>query len=145
MSKTITLKGDFIRKEGEGSGAITPGHLVEFDGSGDIQVHSTDAGIARKAFALENDLVGDGIDDDYELGDTVQYAVFPSGSEIYAWLDGAENVSTGDALISAGDGSLRAIGSEPETDVVVAFALEDKNNSSESPNGAHMRIVVEAA
>jgi hypothetical protein len=141
---TIMLKGDFIRKEGEASAAITPGHLVEFGGSNDLQVHSSAAGVARKAFALENDLIGLGIDDDYASGDTVQYGVFSAGAEIYAWLDGGENASLGDALVSAGDGSLAVMASNEEF-AVVAYALEAADNSGESAGGAQMRIQVEAA
>lgn len=143
MANTITLKGDFVRKEGEASAGITPGHLVEFGGANDLQVHSSAGGPARKAFALENDLVGDGIDDAYVAGDTVQYGVFPSGSEINAWLAYPENVSAGDPLVSAGDGELVAfIESTYEAGVIVAYAAEAKNNSA---GGAAVRIVAEAA
>ena len=142
MPNTIILKGGFVRKEGEASAGITPGHLVEFGGTNDLRVHASAAGVARKAFAIENDLVGDGIDDAYVVGDSVQYGVFESGAEIYAWLNYGESVSKGAALVSAGDGSLAAVGSEPETDVVVAFAMETKDNST---GGVDVRIIVEAA
>ena len=139
--KTINIKGDFLRKEGEASAAITPGDLVEFGGANDIDVHGVAAGIARKAFALENDLVGDGIDDNYASGDTVQYGIFQPGAEVYAWLAYGENASIGSALVSAGDGTLAVVGSG-ENAVVVAFAVEAKDNTT---GGADVRIQVEVA
>ena len=146
MPNTISLKGGFVRKEGEASSAITPGHLVEFGGANDLQVHSTAGGPARKAFALENDLVGKAVGDAYAAGETTQYGVFQAGSEIYAFLDGGENVSIGDPLVSAGDGSLVAfIESTHETGDIVAYAMEAVNNSATSPGGTQLRITVEAA
>lgn len=143
--KTIQLKGDFVRKEAEASEVITPGHLVEFGGANELRKHSSSGGTARKAFALENDLVGNGVDDDYASGETVQYGVFPAGSEIFAFLDGGENVAKGATLVSSGDGSLRAEATEPEQDVIVAFALEAVDNSATSAGGVQLRIKVEAA
>jgi len=137
---TIAVKGDYIRKEGEASGAITPGHLIEWGGSQDVQVHSSAAGIARKAFAVENDLIGRDITDAYAQGETVQYGVFPPGAEVYAFLAGGETVSKGDALVSAGDGTLAAMASGEEGSVV-AFAAEDLANSA----SAAARLLVEVA
>lgn len=146
--KTIVLKGVPIRKEGVASGAITPGHLVEFGGSNDLQVHSTAAGTARKAFAVENDLVGNGITDAYALGDQVQYVVCQSGVEIYALVAAnATAIEKGDPLQSAGDGTLRIQSTDAATDdtqrnSLVAYALEDVDNSA---GGSVARIKVEIA
>ena len=141
---TIGLKGDWILKEGEASEGITPGHLVEFGGSNDLQLQSTAAGVARRAFALENDLVGKGVDDAYVAGDTVRYGVFEQGAEVYAWLDGGENVAKGAQLVPAGDGSLAEVGSGEEASIC-AFAMEAVDNSGTSAGGAHKRIIVEVA
>jgi len=121
MPSTIVLKGGFIRKEGEASSAITPGHLIQFGGVNDLEVHQTVGGAARRAFALENDLIGKGIDDAYAAGDSVEYGVFHQGAEVYALVTGA--VSLGDALESHGDGTLHPSSTAlPES--VVAWALE---------------------
>lgn len=148
MTRTINLKDNggalMAAKEGEASSAITPGHLVEFGGANDLQVHGTAGGPARKAFALENDLIGKGIDEAYAAGETVRYGVFASGAEIYAWLDGGQNVAKGDPLVSAGDGSLAGVATETEQDSIVAYALEAVNNSAATA-GVHARIKVEAA
>ena len=145
MTSTISLKGDFVQKEGEASEAITPGHLVEFGGANDLRKHATEAGPARKAFALENDLVGEGIDDAYASGDTVKYAVFLPGSEVNALLDGGENASKGSQLMSSGDGSLKVVETEAQQDSIIAWAIEAKDNSATSAGGAQVRIKVEVA
>lgn len=123
MAKTIALKGDFIRKEAEASEAITPGHLVEFGGANELRKHATLGAQARKAFALENDLIGKGIDNDYALGDAVQYGVFVPGSEVYALLLAGESCSKGDFLESAANGTLQ-VASTPVEGSNIAVALE---------------------
>lgn len=122
--KTIVLKGEelFTRKEGTADVAITPGWLIEFGGSSyELVPHSTIGGQGRKAFAVENDLIGKGIDDDYAAGDMVQYGVCCPGVEIYAVT--AETVALGDALESAGDGTLQ-VSSTPIEGSIIAWALE---------------------
>lgn len=158
MSNTIILKGRPIEKEGIASGTITPGYLVEFGGSNDLQAHSTAGGNARKAFALENDQVGNDIDDDYSAADSVRYAVCSSGDEIYALVAAsATAITKGAPLESAGDGTLRlhtppsqAVdegGSATYTisqkhDAIVAYALEAVDNSA---GATEARIKVEVA
>jgi len=142
MPNTINLKGGIIRKEAEAAAAIMPGHLVELDSSGLAQVQSSAGGVAQRAFALENDLIGGGIDDAYADSVTVQYGVFQRGAEVYAWLDGGENVGIGDLLVPAGDGSLAAVGTDEEY-AICAIALEAVDNSAESAGGAQARITVE--
>ena len=146
--KTITLKGDHIRKEAIASAAITPGHLVEFGGAQELQAHGTAAVNARKAFALENDLIGGAIGTAYALNQTVQYGVFPQGAEVYALVAAAATaVTKGAALESAGDGTLRILTTDAATDdtqrdSVVAYALEAVDNSG---GGSAARIRVEVA
>lgn len=121
MPKTIVLKGDYIRKEAEASAAITPGHLVEFGGANELRVHSTIGGQARKAFALENDLIGRDWDAAYAANEQVQYAVPVPGAEIYALVNAA--VTKGDFLESNGDGRLK-VSSTPVEGSNIAVALE---------------------
>lgn len=104
--KTITIKGNGIRKEADAGGTITPGHLIDWSGA-DLVVHATAGGNAQKMFALEADLVGDGIEVDYAANGRVQYSVFQAGEEVYAWLAAGESVVKGDYLESNGAGLLR--------------------------------------
>ncbi len=150
MSNTIVLKGDPIYKEAIANGPITPGHLVQFNANHKLQVHSTAGGNAHPLFAIEESIVGDGIDDAYAQGDTVVYVVPSPGCEINAFLKNGENVAKGDFLESAGDGTLQKhtpvsvneSGSATKiiyTRCVVAMALQNLNNTS----GSAARIIVE--
>ncbi len=122
MAKTISLKGDYIRKEDEADAAITPGHLIERTTTG-VKVHATIGGAGAKAFALENDLIGKGIDDAYAAGDAVQYGVFVPGAEVYAKLAAGETCSKGDALESNGAGALVGA-SSPIEGSIIGYAME---------------------
>ena len=105
MPQTIALKGDYIAKEREASATVTLGSLLEVQSTGFVRHHSVAGGPAQRAFALENDLIGKGITDDYAAGDVVRYGVFNHGAEVYARTQ--EAVTIGDYLESAGDGRLQ--------------------------------------
>ncbi len=105
--KKIILKGDPIRKEDEAGGVITPGHLLNYDASGDLVAHATAGGNAAPAFAVEQDFLGKTINDNYASEDRVQYVVARPGDEIYAFLAALQSVLKGAFLESAGNGSLR--------------------------------------
>lgn len=148
---SIVLRGDYVQKEGKASVAVRPGMLVEFDGNSvgtTLGVRPcTKAGVGlgatRKAFALENDLVGQGIDDNYDISDTVRYGVFQRGAEVQALLATGNNVAIGDALASNGAGNLKkaatTVGADDEE--IVCYAMEALNNSS----GSDARLRVEVA
>lgn len=143
----ILLLGEPIRKEYAAGGDVTPGHLVRLNSSGQIVAHSGAGANAQRLFAIENDLAGDGIDTAYESGDRAQCVVCPRGTEIYALLADGENVSVGDFLESAGDGTLRkheadSAGVVEFPEAVVAVALEALDISA-SGNAEAGRIRVE--
>lgn len=125
MANTIVLKGDHVRKEGVASSAITPGEIVERGGSDDYQAHSTAAGDAQRAFAVENDLVGEDISDDYDAGDTVQVAIVERGGEVQARA-GATDISEGNLVESDGSGRVVPLGTTTAagTEIVIGEALE---------------------
>lgn len=143
---TITLKNSGVRKEKLAGGAITPGHLITVNSSDQAVVHPTAGGNARKAFAVENDLIGNGIGDAYASGDTVQFEVYQPGDEVYALVPAAAAaIVIGDALESNGDGTLVLEGTTTatgDTDIVVGYALEAVDNSG---GGAVARIKIEVA
>ena len=137
-NNTIILRArKRFTKERPAGGAITPGHLIELNASGQVVVHATAAAeFAQKAFALEDQAQGRGVDDAYAANDLVVYQVFQPGDEVYAWLENAANVAIGAALQSNGAGELEA----RTTGEVVAYALEAVNAS-----GGAARIKVEVA
>jgi hypothetical protein len=126
--KTITMKGNahVIRKEGIViTAAITPGMLVARAATGIVR-HATAAANAARAFAVENEVVGDGIDDDYAVADTILFGIFPSGAEVYAFCSGS--IAIGEFVESNGAGGVRvaatrAATTEAESASVVGVAL----------------------
>lgn len=96
-----------IVEEIEASAAITPGMLLEVDSNGKVKPHSNAGQNALTMFALENELEGKDLADDYANGDKVQVWIPQRGETVYAILKDGENVSIGDYVESSGDGYLQ--------------------------------------
>ena len=125
--KTITLKGNdlVIRKEGIASVAITPGYLLERITT-TIRPHTTAGADAAPLFAVENDIVGDGIDVDYEVNDTTLFGVMPAGAEVFALLPAsAAAIVVGDLLESNGDGTLRIVAAIADLGGTLTGTIDD--------------------
>lgn len=126
---------------------ILPGHLVE-EASGTVQVHGTAAVNAQRLFAQTDLAVAGDIDLAYGSGATVSYGAYHSGQEINALVAaGAPAVADGDALESAGDGTLRKAVADAATDTVqrdaiVAYATVAVDNSG---GGTVVRISARVA
>ena len=140
MPNTIVLKGKPLRKEAPAGAAVTPGDLVDFS-SGDLIRHANAGQNAAPRFAVENDLIGSGITDNYASGFTMRYVMSSPGDEVYGLLASGQNVSQGAFLESAGNGSLQAYTNQSGQNVyvaaIVAVAAEDKDNSSGDATGPH--------
>lgn len=148
---TILLIGEPNRREYDANAAISPGDLVELRSDGDVQVHSTASGrIGPRYFAVENDIAGDGIADDYAAGEVVQIHSARSGDVVLATLNDGEAVVIGDFVASAGNGNLKAVDSDSsafdaEATSIVGVALEAKDMSDSAgadPSSARFRIEV---
>jgi len=110
--RVIKLLGEPIQNEDDKAAeAITPGHLVTFDGSGNLIKHATAGGNAARTFALEREEMGDDIDVAYGINDTVKVGYFPPGTRVNALIASGQNLTKGDFLESAGNGGLRKFGS----------------------------------
>lgn len=137
----ISGKSLTIRKEAVCAAAITPGELLEYSGADAIQPHSTAAGAALALFAVENDVRGKDLDEDYASGQTVQMIVASPGVRIYPLLADGEDASVGSYLVSNGDGALRVfVPASDSIGAIVAQAVEAVDNSS---GGAEARIRAE--
>lgn len=138
MANTILLKGRGIRKEAVAAGTITPGDLLTINSSGLLIRHATAGGAAAPLFAVENDIVGATIDDDYVTNDYVQSEYMYSGCSVLANVAaGASAIVIGDLLQSAGDGTLEKV----TTGVPIAQALDALDNSG-SDKKARLRVVI---
>ncbi len=146
--KTIVVKGTGVRFEAIANAAITPGHLVELMTTGKVRKHATAAGFAEKAFAVEDDLQGNTISDDYSTSGLVQYNIMRPGDEVYAFLKNGENASIGDHLESAGNGELQeqvissaGIVETPGSALAVAMdALDMSDSSGADPSSNRIRV-----
>lgn len=134
-----------IAKEGLADEAITPGALLERTATG-FANHGTAAGNAAASFADINPEIGRGLDTDYADGDQIRVAFCAPGVEVNALVAaGADAITAGDYLESAGDGTLRLVATDTDTpqglrEGIVARALEAVDNSG---GGSAVRIKVE--
>lgn len=145
---TIKVKkySDVIEEYTATAVAITPGYLLELTSTGAVQAHSTAGGWATPPmFALEDELQGNGISDNYAVSAKIQVWTPYRGDYVYALLADGENVAIGDKLVSAGDGTLKAHTNDSSATIVeeqvVAVATEAVDLSA-SANTAAGRIIV---
>lgn len=148
---TIKLKkyADIIN-EYDAGGTIKPGHLLALNSDNAVVVDSS-AGVGNsKMFALEDELQGKGIDDNYVSGDKVQVWNTIPGEEVYALLADGEDVAVGDKLVSAGDGTLKkmtadssaTVVEEVPVAVVITEAVDMSGSSGADPSGrVKVRII----
>ncbi len=91
---------------------ITPGMLIQYtSGALTVRPHSTAAGVPSPILvATEMPIrAGSGIDDPYNVdGEVVSFHVALSGDQLWMLAEAGSNVSEGDLLESAGDGTLQA-------------------------------------
>lgn len=93
--------------------AITPGHLVErvnTAGVWRLQKHATANGVSRM-IATEHAMANKGPDDDYAIADLVEASEAAPGSAWWMFIASGQNIAFGDRLESAGNGTLRILGS----------------------------------
>lgn len=148
--KTINVKSEFsLPKEGIGSGVITPGMLLERTAVvNTVKAHAQASKNQNRLVALERDIAGDDIDDDYATGEQILMRVFLPGDEVYMLLADGENVAAGDMLESNGDGYLKkyvvdSAGVVEYPNSIVGIALEAVDMSGSSAADPTGRILVE--
>lgn len=130
--KSIKLKRyNKIVNENDAAESITPGALIELDSNGEYQNHSTADGPASATFALEDELQGNSVKDDYASGDPVQGGTFQPGDEVLALVASSYSPTVGEYLTSAGNGNLQARGGSGDAIAVVINSnkeVDDNNN-----------------
>jgi hypothetical protein len=150
---TILLHGDDTSrylKDGIAQAAITPGELLEVQGTEDtgadmarqLAPQSSAAVPVATRVALEYGHTGRGTDSDYETDDHVEYHHFKKGEEAYMWLADGENVTVDDLLVSDGTGALRAAAGDGTEDAAAVFvATEAVDNTSGSPARIRAEVI----
>lgn len=115
-----------------GGAGILPGMLIERYNSSGVplwKLHSV-AGGDCKTFALNQSMINKGMDDAYAVGDLVEAAIGAGGTTFWGRIATGQNITNGQKLESAGNGTLRALAAG----IAVALALE----SMDATGGAKM-------
>jgi len=121
MANTVLLKVfSNNREERHAAGTISPGMFIERDSSGEFIAQSAALASDEIMIAVEDDLQGHGMSDDYSSGDRVFFVHLYPGDEVNALITTAENLAIGDDLEFTGDGKLR----EYTSGVKVAKAIQ---------------------
>jgi hypothetical protein len=152
---TIKLKDMLhIREEYKAASAVTPGMLLELNGSSKVQAHSSAGQNILPMVAYEDELQGKTIDEDYAADDPVQCWVPTRGDKAYLILADGQNITQGDFLESDGNGYVQKHEADSAGVVeyghpIVGVALEDLDLSGSSgeessgPLGYNKRIKVQ--
>lgn len=131
MPRVIKLLGEPIQNEDNvAAEAITPGHLVVLNGGGQLIKHATAGASTMPTFALEREEMGKTIDTAYAISDTVKVGAFGPGTRVNALIASGQNITKGAKLESAGNGTLRVLGSG----TAIAWAVRAVNNSAGPAN-----------
>lgn len=97
--------------------AFYPGHLLELDSDDKFKKHaSSGQNVAPILFALEDDLQGSDIDDQYAATARARAWQPQPGDQVYAVLADGENVSKNALLESNGDGTLKEYSADAHND-----------------------------
>ena len=96
-----------IINEIDAIGIITPGMVLELTSANKVQAHSVASGDVMPYVALEDELQGNDIDDDYAVADRVQVWIPGRGDEAQLILAVGQTIVIGDLLVSNGDGTVK--------------------------------------
>jgi len=129
-TRPIKLLGEPIQNEDDkaADGTILPGHLLAYNGGGNLIRHATAGGKAQKKFAMEREEAGQGSDVLYATGDIVKVGVFATGDRVNALVAAAAAaIVKGDRLTSAGDGTLKKSNGTTDNEIAVASVALDNS------------------
>ena len=144
--RTIKSTGDGTSYEKVANAVITPGNLIEVMSTDKVRKHASAGQNAERMFALEDDLQGNDITDDYAASDQVLLAVFKSGDRVNAILADGQNVVIGDELESNGSGELQkhtadSAGAVEYPDAIVGVADEAIDSSDSATTAVASRRI----
>jgi len=123
---TVFLGGDREQiNDLAASETIRPGHLVDrFNSAGVIRwrKHATASIACAKAVAMDQPMLNRGVDDDYLVNQLMEVGILKPGAIAWMFIASGQNITAGQKLESAGDGTLKAF----SAGVVLFSALENK-------------------
>lgn len=146
MANRIHAKGLYTHDERDaGEAGIYPGMLLEVASDSDVEMHSDENGRAEALFAEEDALQGNTVDTVYTVDNPVMLILPGLGCEVNALIQDGQDLSIGDRVVSAGDGTLKALSnldSEGIDVFVIGVMMEaiDLTGSNSSNTLARIRI-----
>lgn len=96
-----------IEHEFEANAALTPGMVLELMSTNKVKKHATAGGNVTPLVALEDELQGKDINDDYVAGDKVKVWAPNRGDEAYLLVADEETIAIGDFVESDGFGKVK--------------------------------------
>lgn len=131
-TKTIKVRtSNFLveKEEGVVAEAFYPGHLLEWNSDKELIKHDSSGGhCAPLMVALEDVYQGNGVDTVYVVDDVAIALICKPGAFINVRVKDGENITVGDILESAGDGTVQAYTSG--TPLGTAMSACDMSSSS---------------
>lgn len=110
MSNKHTIKLENfsdIFEEYAAAATVTPGDLLMLTSAGKVQRHNAAGQNVLPRFAVEDELQGKGIDDNYASGNQVNTWIPQRGDVVNVTLEDGETVVIGDYAESAGNGHVQ--------------------------------------
>lgn len=126
--KTIKIKRyEDIVNERPAEGTILPGHLLTLTSTSGFvpNVTAAEADRVPMIFALEDELQGKTIRDEYSTNDRVTAWYVQPGEEVLAIIDGAATPAVGDLLETGAGGVLQAVSTGAPIAQVVGDHFDD--------------------
>jgi len=105
--RIIAISEYATAREAVAVGAILPGHLIEYDSSLEVQVHSTASGNQQRMIAVEDGQQGKDCTDAYSADDIVFFRTFLPGDEVQMRVKNGESINKSDLVESAGNGEIQ--------------------------------------
>ncbi len=150
VDNRIHSKGPYTHEEYvAGEAGIYPGMLLELQSDDTVDIHDDENGRAEAIFAEEDALQGNTVETVYTVANVVSCILPQVGCEIRALIQDGQDISIGERLVSAGDGTLKALGtldSEAIDVFVIAVAMEacSADDSRTPTTGALARVRITA-
>jgi hypothetical protein len=145
MANTVRVKAynPVVEELQAGAAGITPGMLLQLDSAGDVIAHGVAASnVGAMMFALEDELQGKGITENYADDDKVQVWMPRRGDIVNAILADGETISIGDFLESDGNGHLQEVDTDAATADTQRNAIVGVAIQAVTTSGATARLQV---
>ena len=145
IRNTIKLKKyvDIIEELPRAGTDIKPGMLVELNSDGKVEPHDDEDENVLPMFALEDELQGGTIDDDYDTEDEpVQVWVPQRGEIVWALIDEGADPNVGDFVSSNGAGRVKIFTNFADDTTVYPTAIVGQVIESKDTDGEEHRVKI---